>query len=572
MAFVFLIGTAVALALCGNRKKVLTEDIVQIKQTGQPIPVSKVETDRREEVKNIKPIGSQQIPDSFETGKAGSVENQSSTSSAEPEKKAGQITGGILIKQMTQARLADAGIKVSSQSKETKGKKDLNETQQDQAEATAPEFDLERRDLEVDTQQGARIPDGAYTGDARSNVEKNKQALRDFMAEHNIEAGHGSGTGSTATGGGNIPASDFGIGGDITANDLNSGPAGPGNPFDGVSEKLGTLDYLKSQKDLGTIASQLQNAATDQGSGMGYGKDMIAEDKGGGAGYPGMVQFDDEGVKGGSGKAAKDNPGLNNAVNQTYINGGHGTEREWALMASKDGVNPNDYMTDDGYRVQTGKDGTKVITSPDGTKTVIKPDSSATSVSPDGSTRTTDSKGKTTDTTPPLEDPKKGKSQPGVSDTTDENYVDPGAEKLRQQMDQMSKNLGMDGLWNLRRGPKNQGKGPDYGPEPVGVSKEDASPSVISQFGEHGLIGQPNQDSEVHDGGNANFHGLPGDTVTDPQEGDPYHGSRRNDEVNTSLQTGMEENVDHDDEKKSKRKIDFKAPADLQRFSKFDNK
>jgi hypothetical protein len=130
-----------------------------------------------------------------------------------------------------------------------------------------------------------------------------------------------------------------------------------------------------------------------------------------------------------------------------------------------------------------------------------------------------------------------------------ENYVDPGVEKKQKWLDEMAKNLGMDGIWNHQRGPNNQGKGPDYGPEgpgPVGVSVEDAAGSLLSQFGKEGLVGQPNQQN--HDGaGPSNFGGLPGATNTDPLEGSAYNGVTRDEEVDVSIHTGMKQNADDEE-------------------------
>lgn len=559
---------------------------MQIRPTGQPVPVSKVETDRREEVSKIKPIGSQQIPDSFEKGGLKSADNQSNSSaSAEPAKKAGQITGGILIKQMTQARLAESGIRVPTSSKETKGKKDLSETQQNQAENTSPKVSTKgnSRTPGSTTPGEAEVPEGAFTGDARSNLEKNKGALQDLFAQHNIDVpSTGTGTQTSTTGGG-INASDFGVGQGVDlGNGFNGGPTGPGDPMDNVNDQFARMDYLNGVGNAGNrLSSQMQDAAQGMDGATHYfEKDMIAA-----------------------------NGDINNSYTRTNPDGSTTTIKDTGHVNPED---PEDFSirhsetTDLGfgasYNVRETRDSNS-FNHTEFTKVgdLIRYKQNASWVDEDGNTHTktevgvatkkgddvtiteskssevvTDPNGNVISTTTTTVETKKGKTTttttttgPSAESSDPDKYKDPEVEKMRQQMDQMSKNLGMDGLWNLHRGPKNQGKGPDYGPEPVGISKDDASPGMISQFGEHGMVGQPNQDAEVHDGDNANFHGLPGDTVTDPEDGDPYHGSHRNEEVSTAPKTGMEENVDDDEEeKKAKLKMEFKPPTGLPRYNK----
>jgi hypothetical protein len=440
--------------------------------------ISKVETDQRAEVSKIKPIGSNQIPDSFEKGNSSSTERQSSSSaSAEPDKKAGQITGGILIKQMTQARLAEPGKKVSES-----GKKELSETQQEQADSVNPKVNTDKKsriDLPgSSTSQGSRIPDGSFSGDARTNLNKNQQAVRDFLAEHNIE---------TPSSG--IDPSHFKVGNGITADDLKGGPTGPGNPMDGLNDKLAAMNYAKNL-GASNVLTELQNAAnSDEVNRRDTGKDQIAD--------------------GGDLKKIN-NPEHEGKTTKTYTEG-------------------NQIITVETTRYRDKLDGTMKEQRVTTTKYV-----------------------------------------PTTRDVDPENYQDPEAEKMRKQMDEMAKNLGLPGIWDLPKGPKDKGDGPDPGPEgaPTGISK-DESPSMLSQFGKDGLVGQPNQQREGGSFGDANFHGLPGDTVTDPQDGDPYHGARRNEDVDVSVRTGMKEQADEDREKKSTIQPEFKAGPKLPGPQKF---
>jgi len=92
------------------------------------------EIPQKSEVSKTKSSTQNLIPDSFEKENSqSSSSNSSSTASSEPEKKAGQITGGILIKQMTAARLG--GV---SQSTESSTKKDLTPEQQSSVSNSDP--------------------------------------------------------------------------------------------------------------------------------------------------------------------------------------------------------------------------------------------------------------------------------------------------------------------------------------------------------------------------------------------------------------------------------------------------
>jgi hypothetical protein len=159
---------------------------------------------------------------------------------------------------------------------------------------------------------------------------------------------------------------------------------------------------------------------------------------------------------------------------------------------------------------------------------------------------------------------------PTPGDVDPENYQDPNAEKMRKQMDEMAKNLGLAGIWDLPKGPKDKGDGPDPGPEgaPTGISKDEPQ-SLLTQFGKDGLVGQPNQQNEGGSMGNSNFHGLPGDTVTDPQDGNAYHGATRTEDVDVSMHTGIKEQADEEEKKKSTIKPEFKPAPKLPNTQKF---
>ncbi len=98
--------------------------------------ITEPQIDQKSEVTKTKSAALNPIADLFqkETSQSSSS-NASSSASSEPEKKAGQITGGILIKQMTAARIGETNAKQSS---EVSGKKDLSPEQQSRVSNSDP--------------------------------------------------------------------------------------------------------------------------------------------------------------------------------------------------------------------------------------------------------------------------------------------------------------------------------------------------------------------------------------------------------------------------------------------------
>jgi hypothetical protein len=118
------------------------------------------EIPQKSEVSKTKSAVQNLIADSFETENSKSSDsNSSSTASSEPEKKAGQITNGILIKQMTAARIGQTNAK---QSGETSGKKDLSPEEQQQVSKLNPKEDFKKPSSSVE--------------DARSRYEDRKNS------------------------------------------------------------------------------------------------------------------------------------------------------------------------------------------------------------------------------------------------------------------------------------------------------------------------------------------------------------------------------------------------------------
>src|SRR5262245_22644229 len=103
--------------------------------------------DQKSEVTKTKSANQNLIPDSFEQENTkSSSSNSSGSASSEPEKKAGQITGGILIKQMTAARIGETNAK-SQQAGESSGKKQLSPEEQQQVSKFNPKEDFKQPSL-----------------------------------------------------------------------------------------------------------------------------------------------------------------------------------------------------------------------------------------------------------------------------------------------------------------------------------------------------------------------------------------------------------------------------------------
>jgi hypothetical protein len=176
---------------------------VQIKITGQPAPVSKVETDRTEEVKKIKPIGINQIPDSFDAA-AGCYAAETETE-ATPVKKVGQITGAILLNQITLARLGDGGIKLVKPNEKEDNKEE-----------------------------------------PKLIIDKNKEAIKNSFAQQN---GNLPSSGHYTQGSGS-DVSQFGVGQGVNPGGaFNGSQPGPNNPIDAVNDKLAAMDYAQGIDD-----------------------------------------------------------------------------------------------------------------------------------------------------------------------------------------------------------------------------------------------------------------------------------------------------------------------------------
>ncbi len=154
--------------------------------------ITEPQIDKKSEVTKKKSTVLNQIADSFENESSqSSSSDHSSSASSEPEKKAGQITGGILIKQMTAARIGETNAK----SGESSGKKELSPEQQSrvsnsnpQKENLKPSFFLQdARSKDEDRKNSGLQPPFASSKNAdseqQSKVNQSRELAKDLIGK-----------------------------------------------------------------------------------------------------------------------------------------------------------------------------------------------------------------------------------------------------------------------------------------------------------------------------------------------------------------------------------------------------
>ncbi len=349
----------------------------------------------------------------------------------------------------------------------------------------------------------------------------------------------------------------------MSADDLNQamkgGPTGPGDAMDSVNEKFAQMSNLQNLNSVEGIGAQLQNELQNasQDANVSYGKGMIAQQAGTGVGYGGAGYDESEGLKGGSKKAQKDFPGLAAFARKVYVDGGSTSPRAEALKQAEEEINSDSGAKPPEDKYSNHEDGTWTRFDANGETAAHK--------NKDGSYEyyAKDSNGHWEVISE--NDYKKSKSAADSShgikgDYTEENYVDPHAEKVRQTMDEMSKNLGLPGIWDLPRSPRIQG---DVDPSPEGgVSRAD-SDLKISQFSKDFLIGQPDPQREGSGGGSPNISGdspMAGGNIDygpDSTETGWHGNTRTQDAADFMDQTKKKVETDANAEEDSAAQIDF---------------
>lgn len=478
---------------------------MEIKRTQQSLQITKVEEDQRSTVKETKPLGVNQTPDSFELGRSNSGDTSSASGGTAVAPKTDSIADQQLNNQLIQARLGSVGARDQN---EVKGKKDLTREQQEMVKPpTVEDPGITSPDTGIAT--GPRIPNGAFTGDARSRIDGQSKQLRDYLAQQGVDFKGGGGGGISSGGGtpsgmanGNYPGAGVNPAvGDAFA----GGPTGPGNPFDNINQP--------GEQQIAGLGDLEQYAQT--GPKAGIGKGMIANDTTGGVGYGNVGGYDaEEGLRGGTGNAAKNHPGLAAAVKQTYVEGGSGSPRAEMLKAAEDEINSNSGQDtkpatetkpkEDKYTEQEGGGWTRLDANGDTAATKTSGgEYEYFAKDKNGNWEQVDKE--EYDKRKADADKKNGVSQPNPDDP------ESSGPRISTQ--------------NLPRAPRIRG---DIDPaEDANKASGEYQPGLLQQFGKYGLVGQPGgPGSETSGGGGGVSLGQRGSNI-DYEHGSGYMGVQR---------------------------------------------
>jgi hypothetical protein len=313
--------------------------------------------DQKSEVTKIKSANQNPITDLFTTESSqSSNSNSSSTASSEPEKKAGQITSGILIKQMTAARIGETNAK---QSAEVSGKKDLTPEEQSRVSNSHPEKE--------------NLNPSFSLQDARSRYEDSKNSgLQPPFASNKVDA-NSKFTNVSRVGKDQVI--------NTTGSDQTSNAVKDANRLvdGGTLRSLVDAEVAERHQDRNAIGGSKNDQLSDllnptyagpQQSGQTHGKGAIEQ------------VWDDkkQEVKG-----SKSDSSLGPGVTNFLTTGNDSTRKQTFKDAEKD------FYDQDGRTEKTGKDGTTVIKDggditviKDGTKTVTHKDGSYEEYGADG--------------------------------------------------------------------------------------------------------------------------------------------------------------------------------------------
>jgi hypothetical protein len=182
---------------------------------------------------------------------------ESSSSAAEPERKADQIAVGMLAKQLTQARLADPGRKQNGTQSERSGRTELNKNERDAAAAKEPQ---------IPSDQGRRTGE---SGDKKSQKER-----QDYLAKHGYANQSGEDKMKNSEKGHEVQ--------DAMAGSQDK----PGDARSRLDEKAARQKgYATTADDIRSgFHDQIHDAVTQNGGAAAgshpYGKDMMASNSG----------------------------------------------------------------------------------------------------------------------------------------------------------------------------------------------------------------------------------------------------------------------------------------------------
>jgi hypothetical protein len=248
------------------------EDPMEIKRSQQSLNITQVETDQRTEVSKKKPlVPNQYNTDTFESAKVRSDQNAKTADSTEPQPKTDPAAEAILSRQMLTARFEPSGIRKRPEEKAVTTKRELGTDEQEIANENTHDVPQTDPGTDTGTNGGARIPNGAFAGDARSRIDQRNEQLQDLVAKSGVDLNP-----KNNNAGGPPHA---GPGGSYTPrNPLEGGPTGPTDPMKSVNQKYEQTVKLQDVNSPGNPTQAFRDAihAADQNPTSGIGKGMIA--------------------------------------------------------------------------------------------------------------------------------------------------------------------------------------------------------------------------------------------------------------------------------------------------------
>jgi hypothetical protein len=525
---------------------------MEIKRTQQSLEIKKVETDQRSEVKKLKPIVPNDVQDSVEYPK-GRPEDGGSDPTGPVKKSVDPIAEGILARQITASRLEESGIRKRTDEKPITGKKELGTDEQEAADSTTRDVPETNAGMDMGTSTGPRVPQGAFAGDARSRFEGNNAALRDLVAKSGVDLNPGNDHGTPSRG----PE-----GSSRAGNPLEGGPTGPSNPMDSVNQKYEqAMKFADGMNTQQSITEQMRDEfrSGDQGPTKGYGKDMIADDKGsqsrGDKAVEGALELID-GVTSGSGSQTySGTKKLNEASDGLFGKG-------IAVLAAAVIPGVGGLVLQSQLAVEQQAAEQKIKDAQD------KKDMEAAKKAADAAIEAKKAEQAKKDEEAKKAEAEKKKAEEekkktGGTDQTEESYQRQELEEHKEQVRQALGNLGID-PFALPRRPIIQG---DIDPAEDQQKGGEYEPSLIQQFGKYGLIGNPGSSDRGPSGGGEVNLGQRGGNI-DYENGSGYLGPERTNDpsdVDTSGSGLTQLNVASRDQKEEEEKEEEEKKVSTQK-------
>jgi hypothetical protein len=472
---------------------------MEIKRSQQTLNITQVETDQRTEVSKKKPIVPNQYnTDTFESAKVRNDQNATTTNST--EQQTDPAAEALFSGQMLAARFEPAGVIRRTEEKPATGKKELGTDEQEIANEN--NHDVPRTDPGTDmgTTGGPRIPNGAFAGDARSRFDQRNAQLQDLLAKTGVDLNpkntdrpsHG-GPGGTYTPG----------------NPLEGGPTGPANPMETVNQNYEQAVKLQDVNSPGNPTQALRNAiaAADQNPTSGFGKGMIAAGSLGIDPTPAEIEAAKKGASQGNTEPKKEASTwekVKEAVTDWWDDNKEDA-KDAAVGATLDAAE------------EVAKYVPGAATALQGPSTVEEVTGDATDILRGaeliGKMKEGNYEGMGSGTTP------NSQKKPGTSSPDQDEYERQEFEKHKEEVRQALGDIGFD-PYALPKKPVIQG---DIDPaEDQQTASGEYQPGLLQQFGQEGLVGNPEGVESNSSGGGVNL-GQRGSNI-DYENGSGYMG------------------------------------------------